>query len=123
MKTAILSVRAPSLDSITNPRCENKGARTLRQGIAKTFLWISLLADLIAAQADNCRRISFGPYRKGSLPSPENPQFEQQPTLTTEPQFPPPTYDPLAAGLLPPSAPFLTPTPPSPRDPVWSGWD
>jgi hypothetical protein len=60
MKTAILSVRAPSLDSITNPRCENKGARTLRQGTAKTFLWISLLADLIAAQADNCRRISLG---------------------------------------------------------------
>jgi membrane protease YdiL (CAAX protease family) len=56
------------------------------------------------------------------LPSPENPQFEQQPTLTTEPQLPPPTYDPLTAGSLPPAAPFFT-APPPPRDPVWSGWD
>jgi membrane protease YdiL (CAAX protease family) len=50
--------------------------------------------------------------------SPENPQREQQPTLTTEPQPTLPlTPDPVTPDALP------TPPPPSAENPVWNGWD
>jgi membrane protease YdiL (CAAX protease family) len=56
------------------------------------------------------------------LSSPENPQFDPQAPLTTEPQptvaltpDPLPSDSVLSAPLAPASEP--------PRDPVWSGWD
>ena len=53
----------------------------------------------------------------------ENPQFEPQPLVSTEPQLSMPlALDPPAPQLFaPPSIPPVSVIPP--RDPVWSGWD
>jgi membrane protease YdiL (CAAX protease family) len=54
------------------------------------------------------------------LSSPDNPQFEPQPPVNTEPSPLSPIPPPLVVPDLRPPSPV---TPPPPRDPVWSGWD
>ena len=54
---------------------------------------------------------------------PENPQFEPQPALSSEPQASVPVVAPLAPDPFPVEVLSPLPTPPPPRDPVWSGWD
>jgi membrane protease YdiL (CAAX protease family) len=60
------------------------------------------------------------------LSSSDNPQFEPQPLTAPEPAAPP-TGEFSQAGSGVPDHAFgeqpLLPTPPPPRDPVWSGWD
>jgi CAAX protease family protein len=56
------------------------------------------------------------------LSSPDNPQFDPQPALSTERQpLGPIAPDVFGPDLFPPAVATAVPAPP--RDPVWSGWD
>jgi CAAX protease family protein len=57
------------------------------------------------------------------LSSSENPQFDPQAPLSTEPQPSLPLPLDVQPGSFPAAPSLLTPAPEPPRDPVWTGWD